>query len=121
MSRIKSQKQCEEQKLLSELFEVVHNFSNSSELEKFFADLCTPSELRSMADRWRVARLLDDGIPYRKINELTGVSTATVTRVARSLDYGSDGYKLALERLVAGKEKSPVSGAGNIEGEYRGN
>jgi TrpR-related protein YerC/YecD len=66
-------------------------------------DLCTPAELADMAGRWKVARLLDQGIPYRRIQELTGVSTATITRVARSLQFGS-GYRAALNRAGAGTE-----------------
>ena len=68
------------------------------EVAAFLEDLCTPAELRSMADRWRVAKLLDQGLSYRVINEKTGVSTATITRVARSLTYGTGGYRMVLQR-----------------------
>jgi TrpR-related protein YerC/YecD len=64
----------------------------------FLEDLCTPAEILAMADRWRVAQLLDEGLPYRQIYEKTGVSTATVTRVARSLALGAGGYRAALAR-----------------------
>lgn len=53
-----------------------------------------------MADRWKTAKLLEESIPYREIYEKTGVSTATVTRVARSLSMGSGGYRLALDYLA---------------------
>ncbi len=67
---------------------------------RFLEDLCTPAELRSLAVRWRVARLLHRGVPYRKIYQLTGVSTATVARVARALSHGSGGYQQQLGRLA---------------------
>lgn len=80
-----------------ELFQAISKLQSIEEVERFLVDLCTPAELRSMADRWQVAKLLVEGVPYRTIYEQTGVSTATVTRVARSLEYGSNGYKQALE------------------------
>jgi TrpR-related protein YerC/YecD len=67
------------------------------EARALLEDLCTPAELADMAGRWKVARLLDRGMPYRKIQELTGVSTATITRVARSLQFG-EGYRSILGR-----------------------
>jgi TrpR-related protein YerC/YecD len=83
---------------VKELFQAVLKIRNLEECERFFADLCTPTELLAMADRWRAARLLAEGLPYRSIYERTGVSTATVTRVARALTYGEGGYKTILER-----------------------
>ncbi len=83
----------------SELFRAILDLRNIEECNRFFGDLCTPAELAAMADRWRVAKLVDQGVPYREINERTGVSTATVTRVARALSYGQNGYRLALDRL----------------------
>lgn len=65
----------------------------------FFTDLCTPAELEAMSDRWEVVPLLRQGIPYRTIHEQTGVSVTTITRVARSLSFGSGGYGLMAERL----------------------
>jgi TrpR-related protein YerC/YecD len=73
--------------------------ATQAECERFFADLCTPGELLAMADRWKVARLLDQGMPYREIYEKTGVSTATITRVARALFLGRSGYRGALDRM----------------------
>jgi TrpR-related protein YerC/YecD len=83
----------------NELFRAILGLRNVEECHRFFADLCTPAELAAMADRWRVAKLVDQGVPYREINERTGVSTATVTRVARALAYGQNGYRRALDRL----------------------
>lgn len=62
-------------------------------------DLCTPAELEAMIDRWRVALLLEQGIPYREIHDQTGVSVTTIGRVARFLSRGAGGYQLALERM----------------------
>ncbi|MDR0678751.1 MAG: trp operon repressor [Puniceicoccales bacterium] len=75
--------------------------------EKFLEDLCTPAELSALAERWRICRLLRDGRhSYREIYELTGVSTATVTRVARCLrDPSGGGYRAILEKIEK-KEKS---------------
>ena len=86
---------------LKALFNAVLSLQNENDCDAFFADLCTPAELRDMAERWRVAGLLDKGMPYREIYEKTGGSTATVTRVARSLLLGRAGYRKALDRLKA--------------------
>ena len=71
------------------------------EAESFFRDLCTLSELEAMGHRWKVARLLDQGLPYQEISRRTGASTTTVTRVAHWLRHGENGYRLALDRLQA--------------------
>lgn len=69
----------------------------------FLADLCTPAELEALAGRWKVARLLDRGLAYREISQKTGISTATVVRVARCLTYGRDGgYRRVLDKLTGG-------------------
>lgn len=81
-----------------DLFEVVLLLKDMNECSRFFKDLCTPAEIQAMTDRWRVARLLSRGIPYREIYEKTGVSTATVTRVARSLMRGENGYRILIDR-----------------------
>jgi TrpR-related protein YerC/YecD len=71
------------------------------EAEAFLADLCTPSEVRALSERWLVARMLDDGaLSYRQIAEEAGASTATVVRVARFLkDMPYLGYRRVLDRL----------------------
>jgi TrpR-related protein YerC/YecD len=81
-----------------ELFRAVLQLKSVEDCESFFQDLCTPAELLALADRWRVAKLVDQAIPYREINERTGVSTATITRVARALQYGEGGYRKAIDR-----------------------
>ena len=82
-----------------ELFRAVLSLKSVEECEEFFADLCTPAELLALTDRWRVAKLVDQSVPYREIYDKTGVSTATITRVARSLQYGEGGYRRVLNRL----------------------
>jgi len=84
---------------LAELMQAISLLKNENELRQFFTDLCTPAELESMADRWQVVPLLRQGIPYRTINEQTSVSVTTITRVARSLSFGTGGYNLVAERM----------------------
>lgn len=86
---------------LRPLFGAVLSLQTEDDCDAFFTDLCTPAELRDMSDRWKAAGLLEKGMPYREIYEKTGVSTATVTRVARSLFFGRGGYRKALDRLKA--------------------
>lgn len=68
------------------------------EMYSLFEDICTIAELKAMSQRFEVAEMLTDGIPYSDIVEKTGVSTATISRVNRALTYGADGYKTAIER-----------------------
>ena len=81
------------------LYETMAALETAAECERFLTDLCTPGELVALTDRWRVAALLELGTPYREIYEKTGVSTATVTRIARCLGGGKGGYRLALEKI----------------------
>lgn len=83
---------------LSELAQIIACIDNPALAKQFLVDLCTPQELEAMADRWQVAQLVHQGVPYRKISEHTGASTTTVTRVARALTYGEKGYLTLLER-----------------------
>lgn len=80
------------------LMQAIAHIQNADESLRFFTDLCTPSELEAMADRWQVVPLLQAKIPYRAIHEQTGVSVATITRIARCIHYGSGGYTLIAER-----------------------
>jgi TrpR-related protein YerC/YecD len=79
---------------VEDLMRAILSLDTPDEVQRFLTDLCTPKELSSMVDRWRVARLVDQSIPYRTIHERTGVSTATITRVARSLSC----YRCVLDR-----------------------
>lgn len=80
------------------LFDSILSLKNKKECEKFFRDLCTLSELKSMTERWQIVRYLKEGFSYRKIAEMTGVSTATVTRVSYWMENGEGGYNLVLSR-----------------------
>jgi len=97
-----------------DLFRAVLSLETVEECERFFRDLCALGELRSMTERWQVVRKLDAGMTYRAISEETGVSTATVTRVAHWVQHGAGGYRLALERLSAdgGSTPQPLDGTG---------
>ncbi len=81
------------------LYQALLKLESVADMRRFFRDLCTPAELEAMADRWCVARLADRGIPYRDIHDRTGVSVTTVGRVARFVEQGNGGYRLALARL----------------------
>ena len=72
---------------------------NVDECRNFLKDLCTPAELQALVDRWQVVELLEQGLPYRRIHEMTGVSVTTVGRVARFASDGFGGYRAALERM----------------------
>lgn len=85
--------------LLDQLFEAILYLEDTDECYRFFEDLCTVSELKSLAQRLEVAKMLQDNWTYGVIASRTGASTATISRVKRSLNYGADGYKLILERL----------------------
>ncbi len=81
-----------------DLFDAILALNTSDETRNFFYDLCTPAELEGLIDRWRVAKMLVQKTPYRKIAEETNVSTATIVRVARFLHNGFDGYKTVMQR-----------------------
>ena len=78
----------------------------AEEMERFLVDLCTPAELRALSERWHVAQMLDAGEQsYREINALTGVSTTTISRVARFLkDEPHQGYRTVLDRMQRPEE-----------------
>jgi len=83
----------------TQLFQAILTLKTPEEMERFFEDLCTIQEINSMAQRFEVAQYLDQGLTYAQIAEITHASTATISRVNRSLVYGAEGYKLALERM----------------------
>lgn len=85
--------------MIDKLFEGVLKLNTVDECYKFFEDLCTIHEIQSLAQRLEVARMLKSGDTYIEIGQKTGASTATISRVNRALNYGSDGYNLVLERL----------------------
>ena len=81
------------------LFEAILCLQSKEECYLFFDDLCTVNELLSLSQRYEVASMLRDHKTYLEIAEKTGASTATISRVNRSLNYGNDGYDLIFERL----------------------
>ena len=80
------------------LFDAILSLETRDECYKFFEDVCTVNEILSLAQRFEVARMLTQGNTYLDISEKTGASTATISRVNRSLIYGKDGYKMVFER-----------------------
>ena len=83
---------------MDELFEGVLSLTSVEECYNFFEDLCTITELRAMAQRFQVAKMLDEGQIYSDIVKETGASTATISRVNKCLIYGTDGYRMGLDR-----------------------
>ncbi len=81
------------------LFQAVLKLESIEECYKFFGDLCTINELRSISQRLTVAKMLDDRKVYSDIVAQTGASTATISRVNRSLNYGNDGYRIVFDRM----------------------
>ncbi|MBQ6392199.1 MAG: helix-turn-helix domain-containing protein [Eubacterium sp.] len=84
---------------MDQLYEGILQLKSVEECKLFFEDLCTMNELISLAQRFEVARMLRENHTYQEIAEMTGASTATISRVNRSLTYGNDGYDLVLDRL----------------------
>lgn len=86
-------------KELDQLFKAILSLDNVEECYEFFDDLATMNEVQSLAQRLEVARMLRDGHTYHKIENDTGASTATISRVKRCLNYGNDAYTMALDRI----------------------
>ena len=86
------------------LFEAVLTLKSIDECYSFFEDVCTVNELLSFSQRYEVAKMLRDKKTYLEIAEKTGASTATISRVNRSLNYGSDGYDMVFARLKKAEE-----------------
>ena len=84
---------------VDELFDAILSLQSKEECYSFFEDLCTINELLSLSQRYEVASMLRDKKTYLEIAEKTGASTATISRVNRSLNYGNDGSELVFERL----------------------
>jgi TrpR-related protein YerC/YecD len=89
------------------LFRAIISLRTETECRNFFRDLCTPAELQALVDRWQVVELLEQGLTYRKIHDLTGVSVTTIGRVARFLADGFGGYRTAIDRTAV--PDSPTS------------
>ncbi|MEL3973886.1 YerC/YecD family TrpR-related protein [Rossellomorea oryzaecorticis] len=92
-------------KELDQLFNAILSLQDMEECYRFFDDLCTINEIQSLAQRLEVARMLQEGKTYHKIETETGASTATISRVKRCLNYGNDAYQLVLDRVHEKEEK----------------
>lgn len=82
------------------LFEAILTLKNKEECYTFFEDICTVNELLSLSQRYEVAKMLREKKTYLEIAEKTGASTATISRVNRSLNYGNDGYDMTFKRML---------------------
>ena len=80
------------------LFRAILSLSSEEECAAFFEDVCTIKEIQDLSQRFSVAEMLNDGEKYQTIEEKTGASTATISRVNKCLNYGSGGYRLVLEK-----------------------
>ena len=90
---------------VDQLFDAILSLRNRDECYTFFEDVCTINELLSLSRRVEVAKMLREKKTYLEISEKTGASTATISRVNRSLSYGNDGYEMVFERMAA--EETP--------------
>ena len=86
-----------------DFYRAIIQLKSEEECYSFFRDVCTQTELRAMEQRFEVARLLTQGMVYNEILERTGASSATISRVARSLNDSSGGYECVFERMNHGK------------------
>ncbi|MDO4623420.1 MAG: YerC/YecD family TrpR-related protein [Eubacteriales bacterium] len=89
---------------VDQLFRAILTLETVEECYTFFEDACTINELLSLSQRFEVARMLRDNKTYLDISKKTGASTATISRVNRSLTYGSDGYEMVLTRMAKNEE-----------------
>ena len=85
------------------MYEAILSLEDLGEAKMFFRDLLTEREIEELAERWKAARLLAEGVPYTQIVERTGLSSTTVARVARWVKQGAGGYRLALKRQGIGR------------------
>ena len=94
--------------LVRDLCAALRTPENGEEMARLLADLCTPAEVRILAERWHVARLLEEGkLSYREIHDATGVSTTTIVRVARFLKQEPhQAYRLAISRVAKAESKN---------------
>lgn len=87
------------------LFEAILSLNSVEECYKFFEDACTIKEVLEIAQRLKAAKMLTEGVNYALISKETGMSTATISRVNRCLEYGGGGYAMILERLGKKEQK----------------
>ena len=97
-------------KQIDELLEAVLKLQNLEESRNFFRDLLTEEELKEFASRWKVARMLEQKVPYTKIVKETGMSSTTIARVSKWLNAGMNGYKLLINRVNSSHHTSSHAG-----------
>lgn len=101
-----------ESKLKSEemdfLFKAMMTLKTEEDYYRFFEDICTINEIKAISQRLQVAKMLRERKTYIDIADTTGASTATISRVNRSLIYGSDGYKIVFERMLEQERKEKM-------------
>ena len=83
---------------VDDLWKAILLLETEEECYRFFEDLSTINEIKAMAQRWQVAKLLNDKVTYKEIEKQTGASTATISRINKCLLYGANGYKTILNR-----------------------
>ena len=88
-----------DKKYVENLYKAILSLKDISQCSAFFDDICTIQELEALAQRFEVARLLEQGMSYVDINKTTGASTATICRVSKCLNYGDGGYKTAIDNI----------------------
>ena len=91
---------------VDELFEAILCLKDKEECYRFFEDVCTVNELLYLSQRFEVAHMLKEKKTYLEIAEKTGASTATISRVNRSLNYGNDGYEMVFSRMKNGETRA---------------
>ena len=89
---------------IDRLFDTILSLKNKEECCAYFEDLCTIKELQDMAQRLDTAILLSQGVNYQTIVRQVGISTATIGRVSKCLNYGTGGYRMAIDRLEGGED-----------------
>ena len=82
----------------NELFKAILKLESVGDCQKFFEDVCTINELEAISQRLEVANLLVKGKSYQEVSQLTGASTATISRVNKCLNYGAGGYKIVIDK-----------------------
>ena len=85
---------------IDKLFQAILMLENEEDCYRFFEDICTINEIHAIAQRLEVAKLLNEKKTYNEIEEMTGASTATISRINKCLVYGADGYKLVLSKMA---------------------
>lgn len=83
---------------IDQLFRAILSLEDEEECYRFFEDLATVNEIHALSQRWQVAQLLDERRKYKEIEEITGASTATISRINKCLLYGADGYRTLLDK-----------------------